>query len=246
VAQAVPTYAMSIFKLPSNFTHSIQSSICNYWWGHDNGKRKVHWLSTTKLRKTKFQGGLGFRDLEAFNLAVLAKQVWRLLHANQSLVSRLLKAKYYPNCGILDAKLGPKPSFTWRSLYQAWWGVEKGSRWIVGDGWSLNTWESKWVPRPDSFKVLSPVKPEVHFLRVADLINKNNGEWLSSVVTSLFLLVDAEVIMNIPLCSSWHWDSLTWHYSSLGELTIKSAYRHIINFKEQATPGSSTALTNGF
>jgi len=53
-------------------------------------------------------------DLEAFNLALLAKQVWHLLHANhyQSLVLRLLKAKYYTNCGILDAELGPKPRFT--------------------------------------------------------------------------------------------------------------------------------------
>ena len=40
VVQAVPTYAMSIFKLPSNFTHSIQSSICNYWWGHEKRQMK--------------------------------------------------------------------------------------------------------------------------------------------------------------------------------------------------------------
>ncbi|KAJ8436283.1 hypothetical protein Cgig2_023334 [Carnegiea gigantea] len=91
-----------------------------------------------------------------------------------------------------------------------------------------------------------PVKPEVRLLRAADLIDENNREGLSSVVTSLFLPVDAEVIMDIPLCSSWPWDSPTWHYSSSGELTIKSAYRLIMNFKQQATPGSSTALRNGF
>ena len=42
VAQAVPTYAMSVFKLPGDFTQSVQSSILNYWWGHDDTKRKIH------------------------------------------------------------------------------------------------------------------------------------------------------------------------------------------------------------
>jgi len=102
------------------------------------------------------------------------------------------------------------------------------------------------MPRSNSFKVLSLIKPEALLLRVVDLIDKNNGEWLSSIVTSLFLLIDAEVIMNIPLHSSWPRDSLTWHYSSSGELMVKSAYQLIMNFKEQATPGSSTALMNGF
>ena len=50
VAQPVPTYAMSVFKLPSNSTHFIQSSICNYLWGHENGKHKIHRLSTSSAK----------------------------------------------------------------------------------------------------------------------------------------------------------------------------------------------------
>ena len=39
-------------------------------------------------------GGLGFRDLEAFNLALLAKQIWRIITNRNMLVSKILKAKY--------------------------------------------------------------------------------------------------------------------------------------------------------
>ena len=81
-----------------------------------------------KLLKSKFLGGLGFRDVEAFNLALLAKQSWHLLHVEHSLVFRILKAKYFPNYGLLDVNLGTKPSFTWRSLFQVRRVVEKGSR----------------------------------------------------------------------------------------------------------------------
>jgi hypothetical protein len=61
-------------------------------------------------------GGMGFRDLHSFNLAMLAKQSWRLLERPDSLCARVLKAKYYPNSNMLSE--GPKngSSYTWQSI----------------------------------------------------------------------------------------------------------------------------------
>ena len=75
IGQTIPIYAMSVFKLPEDFTQTIQSSICNYWWGHGDDKQKIHWVSRYKPSESKLCGGLGFRALETFNLALLAKQV---------------------------------------------------------------------------------------------------------------------------------------------------------------------------
>lgn len=49
---------------------------------------------------------MGFRDLHSFNLALLAKQCWRPITNPDSLCTRILKAKYYPNCDLLQ--VGPK------------------------------------------------------------------------------------------------------------------------------------------
>ncbi|MCI64501.1 RNA-directed DNA polymerase (Reverse transcriptase), partial [Trifolium medium] len=41
--------------------------------------------------------GLGFRNLHLFNMAMVAKQGWKLMTQPETLVARIYKARYYPN-----------------------------------------------------------------------------------------------------------------------------------------------------
>ena len=79
-------------------------------------------------------GGMGFRDIQAFNLALLAKQAWRLIHNTHSLFYRVYKARYFPNCSFMDTGLGNNPSYFWRSLLAAREIIQEGVVWKVGDG----------------------------------------------------------------------------------------------------------------
>ena len=56
---------------------------------------------------------MGSKKLKEFNLALLAKQGWRLQQAHDSLVYKVLKAKYFPTTEFSQVVLGNNPSFTW-------------------------------------------------------------------------------------------------------------------------------------
>ena len=73
VAQATPTYTMSCFKLPDLLCADLNSLMGRFWWGQKANERKLAWVSWEKLCFPKVDGGMGFRDLKAFNLALLEK-----------------------------------------------------------------------------------------------------------------------------------------------------------------------------
>jgi len=116
-------------------------------------------------------GGLGFCEMEAFDDALLAKQFWRLAKSENTLVASLLKARYFPNFNIFKAELGSHPSFTWRSILSARTLVVKGSRWLVGDGATLDIWHSRWLPRPITFAPYTPKPSGGSISKVSDLID---------------------------------------------------------------------------
>ena len=77
---------------------------------------------------------MGFKDLKAFNLALLAKQGWRLNQNPDLLTHRVFKAKYFAGSSFMEAQVGKKPSYVWRSLMAAREMVERGLRWCIGNG----------------------------------------------------------------------------------------------------------------
>ena len=166
---------MNCFKLPDSLCSEINSLVGSFWWGKKEKARKIAWVSWENLCKSKKEGGMGFRDLKAFNLALLAKQGWRIQQSPGSLLHRVLKAKYFVNSSFLDAQVGKRPSYNWRSLMAAIPVLRDGIRWCVGDGKSIKIWNDAWLPSTVTGRIISPKPALVCGENVANLMVHNKA-----------------------------------------------------------------------
>ena len=140
-----------------------------------------------------------------------------------SLVARVLKARYFKHTGFMNAGLGSKLSFVWRSIV---WGrqvVHKGARWRIGNGQNVLVYGNNWIPRPTTFKPISAPSMGTD-TTVAELIDEKQ-QWREDLILQHFRPEDAEAIMQIPLPKRPKEDQLIWHYDKRGQYSVKSGYQ---------------------
>lgn len=182
-------------------------------------------MSWDKLCVRKEDGGLGFRDLKAFNLALLGKQGWKFVSDRDALVTRLFKAKYFPRGDFLTAAVGHNPSFTWRSIWNSQALLREGARWIIGDGSKINVWEEPWLRGGDQLGGSSDVALAFPGLRVQDLISLPNKCLNVQVIGAIFEEEDAARILDVPIFKETVVDRLAWKFNKQGSYSVRSGYR---------------------
>ncbi|KAK6157650.1 hypothetical protein DH2020_011898 [Rehmannia glutinosa] len=234
IIQAIPTYVMCCFLLPKGICEDIEQKTARFWWGSGDGEQKTHWASWDLLTKSKEHGGIGFRSLYTFNLAMLSKQVWRLLLNPDSIAAQLLRAKYFPRTDILHANVGYQPSFLWRSLMASKEFVKNGSGWRVGNGTNINVLHDRWIggPAPRRLKRTYYNIPET--LTVNELINSESGQWDMERINQIFEREDADDILATHLSVRLPVDKRIWVHTKSGEFSVRSCYYLI-----KSTPSDS-------
>ena len=224
VGQAIPVYSMNYFKLPSGFLQEINMMLAGFWWGDVGTKRKMHWKQWGQLCISKLDGGLGFKDMEAFNLALLAKQWWRLIHNEDSLVFKVIKAKYFPYTAVSRAKRGPKASYLWSNLLEGKRVADQGSIWRIGDGQKVDVWKDRWIKKPPDFKVRCSDVIQPTSMKVEKLFYRGKREWNRGMIREVMNEEDASLVEKIPLSKKGFSDKLIWRESINGVFSVKSAY----------------------
>ena len=193
------------------------------------------------LVQQKMQGGIGFRDLQLFNKALLAKQGWRLIQNPTSLVCRILKSKYFPRTTFLEATVPNNASSLWRSIPEAKDVLNMGLRWRVGTSSKINFWKDPWLPCSTTYWVISPVFAQTGNNSVDSLIVAATMTWNKEKIEAIFLPRDSELIQQIPLSIRRPSDILIWSSTTKGEYFVKSSYHMLLNQQNNSEPTTSTA-----
>ena len=134
------------------------------------------------------------------------------------------KVKYFSYDNILNANL----EATQAMLGEAFIAVLRSLERALDDGWAtekkIHIWEDKWLPTPNTHKVISIPRAFKDFPMVSSLIDENTKWWKPDLVNSLFLHFEANEILKIPLSHNLPEDSLIWMGNKRGSFTVKNAY----------------------
>ncbi|KAK6118987.1 hypothetical protein DH2020_047273 [Rehmannia glutinosa] len=204
-------------------------------------EQRIHWIAWNRLCSSTYEGGLGFKDFESFNLAMLAKQGWKLTTDTHSLLALSLKARYYPNGSFLTAKKGYNPSFTWQSILAGQQVLNAGIRWTIGNGTSIRVWGDPWLSHQPNFRINMPTNNENADLRVCDLMMRDEWSWDEEKILHMFPHSIAEQILRIPLRNQWSNDQYAWHYTPNGRYTVKSGYKIALSITSKTDLPSSSS-----
>ncbi|XP_010513530.1 PREDICTED: uncharacterized protein LOC104789549 [Camelina sativa] len=195
-------------------------------------KTKLAW---DKLCCSKQLGGLGFRNVDAFNTALLAKQLWRLIEAPDTLFARVFKGRYYRNSNPMDPIRSYSPSYGWRSITSARSFVNKGLIIRVSSGESISIWTDPWVPAQSPRPAFSKGPLKDPSLKISQLIDCHTNTWRMDRLKEFFAPEDVDLIGAIPLGSRRLDDSMGWHYTKSGKYTVKSGYEVDRRYAPQLT-----------
>ncbi|KAK2388665.1 Ribonuclease H superfamily protein [Trifolium repens] len=228
VLQAIPSYVMSVYLLPDTTIKEIERLMNSFWWGGGTHNQGIRWLAWDRMAYPKALGGMGFRDLHSFNLAMIAKQGWNIMTKPNTLVAKIYKARYFPNSSLFEAQLGHNPSYAWRGIWKARHILINGCRWIIGNGANIKVMSDPWLREGDGAWVKSPQKQGAHSINVIDLMLPNEKKWDKEKIESLFFPDVVNQILDIPLFDMVEEDKLVWNDNTHGQYSVKSGYNVLL------------------
>ncbi|XP_022573038.2 uncharacterized protein LOC111214447 [Brassica napus] len=233
VAQAVPTYVMSCYLLPIDTCNKLSAAVARFWWGTRNNNRGLHWVAWDKICVPLEEGGLGFRNFRDFNLALLAKQVWRLLTKPNTLLARVLKGRYYRHTNPLLTGKANNPSLGWTSLMAAKHVLKDGLQRTIGTGAETKVWEDLWIPDSPARAALPRIANIDPGLKVHHLIDFESKMWNIDMVHQFIAAIDVPRVLSLKISKTGRRDSYSWSFTSSGNYTVRSGYATVVNQRRQ-------------
>jgi hypothetical protein len=208
VLTAMPTYFLTVFALKKWVIKRLDKIRRSFLWKGSTDARGGHCLVRwSKVRRPKELGGLGVLDFDLFSRALRLRWLW----------------------------------FQWKDPDRPWVGTElpcneddKQLFWAstvvgVGNGLTARFWESAWLdgkaPRdlaPNMYRLAWRKNQTVR----GDLQNQNGtrGIWRMSTTVEMAEFVSLwTLLQDVQLTQDS--DQITWHWTTSGAYTSKSAYR---------------------
>ncbi|KAH9665427.1 putative ribonuclease H protein [Citrus sinensis] len=203
VIQAMPIYAMRTTMLPSSVRHRIDKCCRRFIWDGKSKSHKMCMVGWDKICLPKSRSGLGFKNLEVMNHALLMKISWGIISNSNTLWVRVLCSKYVLDpCNLPSFLPDKQGSCIWSAIRKTWDATIYGARWVVCNSARIQLWLDCWVTKYEPLirLALQPI-PQVS---------------LNATIASI-----------MPPAPHLGPDRLYWCFNLRGMFTFRSAYESL-------------------
>lgn len=137
---------MSTLILPKGCLKRIESLCSRFLWSGNTditGNAKVSWYNVCM---PKTEGGLGLRNLLAWNRVLCLRFVWLLFSDNSSLWAQYHRYHHTTNQSFWALQESDSDSWAWKQLLKLRADGLRFIKPILGTGWKISFWHDIWTP----------------------------------------------------------------------------------------------------
>ncbi|KAF7833483.1 cation/calcium exchanger 4-like [Senna tora] len=193
------------------------SIISNFVWGGLDYKSNPHMVSWEKICQPIHLGGLGVKNMHDFNIALLAKQLWRIIENPSSLFSIVMISKYDDPRVHGDFKCPQTASPSWKCIYAAKDLIMPHLKWVIGTGEKVS------ISNPYWYNNICNSEGIIHVNHLID----HAGHWKRKIVRGMYNAEDAKQILSLNTSHHQNEDYLIWDGNQKERYTVKDGYNNL-------------------
>lgn len=227
VLTAIPVYMMQTFILPKWVIKRIDKARRKFLWhGHKTqGDRYLSLAAWELVTKPKRMGGLGIKDMQMFNQALMAKIMWKWIQPNKP---EWMEIIVLTNLVQKPWELSQTTAF-WKNLAPIAPFFNMSVSYKLGNGKHIQFWNDRWIQGPlkERYRVLyeqsGNKNGSVHEIKGEGNWNFCLGSHVSEEVQTQEQLLREELEQQGQLREDQE-DEVVWKWTKEGKFTVKSFY----------------------
>ncbi|KAK9154956.1 hypothetical protein Sjap_002436 [Stephania japonica] len=235
VLDALPTYFLSLFRLPAGIARQMEKMMRDFLWQRMNSDKSWALVEWSQVSLPKKLGGLGFGNLMIRNRALSCKWMWRFFREENSMWVRLIKSIYGMNLNGWDSGGGSIVTYSapWRFVMDCHDDFCKGIFYELGNGTRIAFWNDHWVGRR-SFREEFPglyALASRKYAMVGEVFEENQG-WSLTFRRSLTAALGLQLTALLHSITDKHprpdqEDKRIWKWDTSKAFTVKSCFYNL-------------------
>ncbi|CAH1434531.1 unnamed protein product [Lactuca virosa] len=242
-----PVYWASCLLIPAETIKEIEKMMKNFLWNCDESKKGRAKVAWSTVCKPVDNGGLGLRNLRAWNKAILSRRIWMIVSNSESLWVKWININILKGRSFWDVEKNNDMSWSWRNLIRLRSKFRNHFVHKIGNGASTFMWYDDWHQLGAFSHVLSPREISSAGFRITDkvkdVIVDRSWFWPTDWLALIPQLNDFQLPVLDPLMA----DKVLWRkrdgnlvdfdiqqvWNDINECGLKVSWVHLVWFKQR-------------